>query len=281
MMTPGRTARRGFTMTEMIVAVIIIAILGASMTRLLVSQAHLFQKAAAQRGTRSVTRSAMNMIDSDLRMVEATNGVVSATSTQLVVRSPYAVGVVCGTSGGVTTVSIAPVDSTQWANAGLSGYAWRDTLGVYTYQETNVSVASGTPSVCTNNSIATMTGGKVIAVSPQMPAGAVVGAFMFFEEQLSYEFKASVAVPGTIGLWRTVVKTSSADELVSPFTSNAAFKFYVLNRDTSQVAVPSPLSNIRGFEFVLAARSVNTPVGSTGPITTTVNTSVFFRNRLN
>jgi hypothetical protein len=114
-----------------------------------------------------------------------------------------------------------------------------------------------------------------------MPAGAVVGTFMFFEEQLAYEFKASVAVPGTIGLWRTVVKTGSADELVSPFTNNAAFKFYVLNRDTSQAAVPSPLSNIRGFEFVLAARSINTPVGSSGPITTTVNTAVFFRNRTN
>jgi prepilin-type N-terminal cleavage/methylation domain-containing protein len=281
MMTPGRTARRGFTMTEMIVAVIIIAILGASMTRLLVSQAHLFQKAAAQRGTRAVTRSAMNMIDSDLRMVEATNGIVSATSTKLVVRSPYAVGVVCGTSGGVTTVSVAPVDSTEWANAGLSGYAWRDTLGVYTYQEASVTVASGTASVCTNASITTLTNGKIIAVTPAMPAGAVVGAFMFFEEQLTYEFKNSVAVPGTIGLWRTVVKTGSTDELVSPFTSSAAFKFYVLNRDTSQVAVPSPLSNIRGIEFVLAARSLNTPVGSSGPITTTVNTAVFFRNRLN
>ncbi len=81
MKTMRLAARRGFTMAEMIIAVIIIAILGAAMTRLLVTQAHLFQKAAAQRGTRSVTRSAMNMIDSDLRMVEATNGVVSASST--------------------------------------------------------------------------------------------------------------------------------------------------------------------------------------------------------
>jgi hypothetical protein len=265
----------------MLVAVVIIAVIGASLMRLLVTQAHLFQKAAAQRSTRVVTRSAMNMIESDLRMIEAKGGIVSATSTSLVVRAPYAIGLVCETSAGATTVSVAPVDSTAWANAALSGYAWRDTLGVYTYQEASVVVANGSVSVCTADSIATLPTGKVVQVTPIMPSQAVVGTPVFFEQQVRYEFKASVAVPGATGLWRTLVKTGATEELVTPFTSGAAFRFYVLNSDTSQVAVPSPLSNIRGIEFVLTARSETAPGGQAQPESTQVNTAVFFRNRLN
>jgi hypothetical protein len=78
-----------------------------------------------------------------------------------------------------------------------------------------------------------------------------------------------------------LVKTGATEELVTPFTSGAAFRFYVLNSDTSQVAVPSPLSNIRGIEFVLTARSETAPGGQAQPESTQVNTAVFFRNRLN
>jgi hypothetical protein len=68
---------------------------------------------------------------------------------------------------------------------------------------------------------------------------------------------------------------------VTPFTSNAAFRYYVLNADTSQVSPPSPLSNARGIEFTLAARSANTPDGSSSLATTSVTTAVFFRNGSN
>ena len=281
MMPIRQTSRRGFTLIEMLVAVVILAVIGASLMRLLVTQAHLFQKAAAQRSTRVVTRSAMNMIDSDLRMIEAKSGIVSATSTALVVRAPYAIGIVCGTVSGATTVSVAPVDSTEWANAGLYGYAWRDTLGVYTYQEASVVVTNGSAANCTAQSITTLPNGRVVSVTPALPAAATAGTPVFFEEQVRYEFKASVAVPGATGLWRTVVKTGATEELVTPFTSSAAFKFYSLNADTSQVAVPSPLSNIRGIEFVLTARSETAPGGQAQPESTQVNTAVFFRNRLN
>jgi prepilin-type N-terminal cleavage/methylation domain-containing protein len=273
--------RRGLTLIEMLVAVIILAIFGSAMIRILVAQTKLFSKAAAQRSTRSVTRSAMNIIDSDLRMVEATHGIVSANSTSLTVRVPYALGIVCGTASNMTTVSLAPVDSTVWANAGLTGYAWRDTLGVYNFTETSVSKGSTPATVCTNASITTLPNGKTVWVSPGLPVGAVPGTVVFFEQQIRYEFKNSVAVPGAIGLWRTVVSTGQSDELVTPFTSNAAFRYYVLNADTSQAAAPSPLSNARGIEFTLAARSETAPEGAGSVATTSVTTAVFFRNRTN
>ena len=280
-MNARRTARRrGFTLPEMLVAMVILSIVGAAIVRILVLQTHLFQKATAQRATRVVTRSAMNVINSDLRMIEPTNGIVSASSTALLVRAPYSLGIVCATSGSATTISIAPVDSTEFANAGLSGYAWRDTLGAYHYVENSVTVSSGSPGTCTSASITTLTGGKVISVTPALPAAATLGAPVFLEEQVKYEFKSSVAVPGAIALWRTTMATNLSDELVTPFTNSAAFKFFVLDADTSQVAPPATLSNVRGIEFVLTARSETAPGGQAAPESTLVNTAVFFRNHL-
>src|SRR5262249_46677076 len=73
MMRARAKLRPGFTLVEMLVALTILSLFGAAVTKILVVQTRLFSKAAAQRGNRSVTRSAMNMIDSDLRMVEATH----------------------------------------------------------------------------------------------------------------------------------------------------------------------------------------------------------------
>jgi prepilin-type N-terminal cleavage/methylation domain-containing protein len=281
-MSPRRARRRGFTLPEMIIAMVILSLIGGAIVRILVLQTHLFQKATAQRATRVVTRSALNVINSDLRMLEARNGIVSASNTALLVRAPYALGIVCGAgSGGSTIVSLAPVDSTAWANAGLSGYAWRDSTGVYHYQESGVTITGGDANVCTTASITTLANGKVIAVQPALPLAATIGTPVFFEEQVKYEFKSSVGVPGAIGLWRTTVATSLSEELVTPFTNSAGFKFFVLDADTAQAVPPSPLSNIRGIEFVLTARSETAPGGEAAPESTLVNTAVFFRNSLN
>jgi len=279
MMRPS-ARRAGFTLTEMLIAMVILSLIGASLTRVLVVQTRLFSKNAAMRNTRSVTRSAMNMIDSDLRMVEATHGIVSASSTALTLRVPYALGVICGTTSGTTFISVAPVDSSVWATAGLTGYAWRDTTGVYNFTETSITVSSSSNAVCTAASITTLTNGRTVAVTPGFPAGAVPGTVMFFEQQIKYEFKNSVAIPGAYGLFRTVVATNSSNELVTPFTDQAVFRYYRLNADTSQAAAPNPLSSTTGIEFKLAAQSATKTEGSSSPDTTTVTTAVFFRNRI-
>src|SRR3989442_11166985 len=75
-------------------------------------------------------------------MVEGAGGVVSATSGHVTVRVPYAIGVACA-NGSQTTLSLWPVDSTAYATAGFSGYAWRGSLGKYTYVEAGASGRTG------------------------------------------------------------------------------------------------------------------------------------------
>jgi len=168
-----------------------------------------------------------------------------------------------------------------WATAGTTGYAWKDTLNVWNFTETGLTIASTSSAVCTAASITTLTNGKTVSVSPGLPAGAVQGTIMLFEEQVKYEFKNSSAVPGAYGLWRTIVSTGASNEIVTPFTSTAAFRYYVGNADTSQASPPSPLSSARGIEFTLNARSVNAPEGSGSYQTSSLTTAVFFRNRTN
>ena len=273
--------RQGFTILEMMIALVILAVIGGSLVRVLLAQTHLFEKASAQRDTRNVTRSAVNVIASDLRMVDAASGLIAASANTIVVRAPFAIGIVCGASGGGTAVSLAPTDSAIWSGAGFSGYAWRDTLGVYNYVEAGASISAGGAATCAAAGITTLPGGRTMIVSPAMPGGALIAAPMLLEQRLRYEFKPSVLVPGANGLWRTVVSSGTAEELATPFTSNARFKFLVLNSDSAQSAVPSPLSDTRGIEFMLAARSSYTAGGSAAPDSTLVRTAVFFRNRIN
>ena len=133
-----RTARRGFTLVEVLACIVILGILGAALTKLRVAQSRLYELQRAKRDARSAGRASMNLLFSDLRMVhdgaDAPGSVMLASPESLSLRVPYAMGLVCGNSSGATTVSMFPVDSAVKAMAKYAGYAWRSRLTKqYTY----------------------------------------------------------------------------------------------------------------------------------------------------
>lgn len=278
------TTRRGFTLVELLVGMIILGIIGAALIKLYVSQTRSYDLQTQIRRARFVSRTALNAAVSDLRMVEATGGVVSASATQLTVRAPYAMGIVCANTGVQTTLALFPVDSAVYAGAGFSGYAWRDSLGVYTYVEAGTSLLADNVAVCTGANVTVLTGGRVVAVKPPLPAAlpalTAVGTAVFLIQRLTYEFKASGALSGRTGLWRTVVATAQTDELVAPFDSTAKFRFFVTGSDTAQAGVPSPLNTMRGLELNLNGQSVRAPEGGGTYKTSQLVTAVFFNNQL-
>ena len=275
---------RGFTLVELLVGMVILAVIGAALTKLMLSQSRFYDDQAQLRRARFVSRTAVNAALSDLRIVEATGGVVSATPTQVILRVPYAMGVVCATVGGnETLLAVWPVDSTVYANAGFSGYAWRDSLGNYTYVEAGASVAADLPAPCVAANVNVLTGGRVVNVKPNlpaMPAATLVGTVVFLFQRITYEFKASTAMPGRSALWRTIGQTNQADELVAPFDTSAMFRFFVVGSDTAQSAVPAPLSNMRGLELDFNSQSEHAPEGSAAPEVGRMITGVFFNNKV-
>ena len=271
--------RRGFTMIEMIVTVLLLALTGTAVLRLMMGQARFYEKQRAGREARVVSRSALNALLSELRMIEARGGVVAATSTSITFRVPYAVGLLCRTTGGVTTVSFLPTDSARYDETGFSGYGWRNGAGVYSYVDAGVTLGSGLTSDCAAANITTLSGGRVAGISPALPTTATSASAVMLFRRITYRFANSASMPGRVALWRRVETTGSEEELVAPFESTAQFRFYALNANTAQDAVPT-LADIRGIEVVLAGSSERVPQGETGFQRASSTTAIFFRNRL-
>jgi type II secretory pathway pseudopilin PulG len=276
-MTGRRSSRGGHTLTEMLIAMIVMGVIGVSLTKLIVTEGRSFDRQAAAQQARAVTRESLNYLQSDLHMVEASGGITAASPTSITVRVPYALGVACS----ATTISTLPVDSMTYANARFVGYAWRDTTGAYNYQDPATSVAVGVAATCTAASITTLSGGLVLAVAPAMPAGALVGTNVMLFQKITYSFGPSGLIPGRWGLFRTSLPNGTAEEVAAPLDSAASrFAYFNLNSDTAQTTVPT-LSNIRGIELRLTGQSTTIPRGYTTYLESQLTTAIFFANRMN
>jgi prepilin-type N-terminal cleavage/methylation domain-containing protein len=284
-----RRARRGFTLIELLVGIVIFAIVGALFTKLVTVQGKFYDRQGMGNAARNVSRASLNRVVSDFRMIEATGGVIAASATSLTIRTPFAIGVVCGNSGTTTAISLLPVDSTTYANAGFYGYAWRNfTTGAYSNVEnpaTEATADAAQAAVCTAKNITTVTNGRIVAVTPVVPAGAGLGTPVFLYSRVRYEFKASAAVPGMLGLWRTTIPPNggeSSEELVAPFANTASWKFFTVNGGAVALTnPPANLSDIRGLELHLDGLSENKAPGMVSNESAPFTTAVFFKNRTN
>jgi prepilin-type N-terminal cleavage/methylation domain-containing protein len=295
-MTTSPTLRRGFTLIELLVSMVIVAIIGAAFTKLLASQSRYFDQQTNIRKARSVARNSMNVLLSDLRMVQDRGGIESAAADgkTVVIKVPYRFGLVCGTNGSTTTVSMLPTDSSAVAMAQYAGFAWRDSLtATYTVvtpsapSTGDVPVASSSPSVCTGNgggqaNLLTYSlngrAGDVLDLKSDASSGAQVGSPVFMWQRITYTFANSTKFPGFLGLWRNVDGAAAAEEILAPFDTSARFRFFASGADTSVVSPPA-VSTIVGLDLVLNAMSsrvVSDNVSSHS--VSKVRTSVFFKN---
>jgi len=257
----------------------VVAIFSGAMARLMIHQARFFDDQSMSREARTVARGGLNLLISDLRMIERPRGIVSASATALTARVPYAFGLFCGNAGAVSIVSLAPVDSLMFADAGFSGFAWRDTLGTYTYIETGTSVASTPATTCGTAGITTLSGGKRVALSPALPAAAKVGTLVLLHRRMTYEFRESDVLPGRRALWRTPEATGDSEELIAPFDSTAGFRYFASSDTLADATPPALPSTITGVELVLDAESHRASRTRTDPRRAHRTTAVFFMNR--
>jgi prepilin-type N-terminal cleavage/methylation domain-containing protein len=280
--------RSGFTLIELLISMIVVAIVGSSLIRLMLSQNRFMDQQEAVRASRAVARTGLNRLYSDIRNVEAVGGVEAAAAggKDFTLRVPYAFGVMCSTSGGnAATVSLLPVDSAMFNAPGFSGFAWRDANGVYQYQNTATLTTSGTTANCTAANVKTVgsyngsPAGRVVNLTGSLSSTPTVGTVFFLYRRVRYEFKNSNLVPGRVGLWRTPLSAGVAEELAAPFDTTARVNFYVNYATTAQSAVPGSLASIRGLEFKLDGQSDLAPKGYTSPKVTSLTTSMFFSNR--
>ncbi|MGQ0714178.1 MAG: PilW family protein [Gemmatimonadaceae bacterium] len=272
--------RSGLTIIELIVTVIVLGIVGGGIVRMLTSQARFYEHQGAGRNARSISRAAVNVLLSEIRMVEAGGGVIAAAANEITLRVPYAFGVYCGPPGGASTVALIPADSAMLAEPGFTGYAWRGRLGNYNYVEAGAMLTPPVPGECVAAGLTPVPGGVRVGITPALPIGADVGTVVMLTRRITYTFANSASVPGRIALWRRVDGSGAREEIAAPFDATARFRFYELNANTAQDPVPAALTDIRGFELVLDGASEVSPALTGTPQRAPLTTSVFFRNRL-
>jgi prepilin-type N-terminal cleavage/methylation domain-containing protein len=275
MTQPLVRARRGLTLIELIITLVLVAIIGAAAGRLLISQTRFYARMSAKKDARQVTRNATNILQTELSMIEAGGGVAAATNDSITVRMPYAWGVMCSAA----TMMVLPVDSALYAMATFAGYAIKDTTatGAYAYTTSGTTPTAGTASNCTGMTypITAPTNGLYLTVSG---SSGTQGAPMFLWQTITYKFASSGIFSGQRGLFRRV-GTGTPEEILAPFQSTAQFGFYNLYSDTAQTTVPT-LADIRGVELRLYAQSQTRASNRSSPETVNVKTAIFFRNRV-
>jgi hypothetical protein len=146
-------------------------------------------------------------------------------------------------------------------------------------------LAAGNIVDCTSVNVTMVTNGRTVLVTPALPAGGGLGTPVFLYNLIRYDIKASTAVTGKLGLWRTIIAPNgnqTAEELVAPFANTAGWKFLVINGGAvAQAAPPANLADLRGLELHLDGISENIAPGLVSNETAPFTTAVYFKNRTN
>jgi hypothetical protein len=270
----------------LLVAIVLLGIVGGALTRLVVDQMRFFDNIQVVRGARSTARNSMNVMLSELRMVQDSGGItnIAVDNKSITVLVPYRFGVYCGTNSGTAVVSMLPVDSLTGAYSSFYGYGWRSrTSGRYTLVSGgSAPTASASPTTCTTTAgISTITvngrSGAIYDISGStIPSTMGPGAPVMFYQQVTYSFQTSSLFPDKVGLYRAV-NGGAAEELMAPFASTARFRYYATGDDTSRTTAPS-LDQVRGLALVLTTEGQRKPAGKTVYSQQKMMTSVFFKN---
>lgn len=79
-----RAARPGFSLTELMIALVLVGIVGTSVTTILIKQQRFYRAANDLLATRSQIRQAVSLLPADLRSVSSVNGDIRAMSASMI-----------------------------------------------------------------------------------------------------------------------------------------------------------------------------------------------------
>lgn len=273
--------RRGFTLTELLVSMVVMGLLGTVLARILISNSRFVSRQDAMMESRATARAAMQLMIAELQLVPD-SGLRYANRDSVRVTVPYAFGMLCRTTSGVTTGSLMPGDSLMYASAAPDSIGVRAlTGGAFVRRRVTSVTASPRAADCTADSIRVIPGGRLIGMS--LPGTAPTSGSLFYLSQtVTYRFMASVDVPGRRGLWRRV-GAGAYEELAAPFDTAAKFVFlmgpYMQADPRTSLTTTARRDSVRGLELRLTGQSINPPQGASSPRTFDLRTRVAFQNK--
>ncbi len=120
-MTRTRTRRRGGTLIELLISMVILGVLGTLVARIMMDQQRSFQRMTEQTVVRRELRSAMSLLPTELRGVSSVGGdIIAFDAMSITFRATLGASVVCARTS--TTVDLPPIGTarmplTSWTSA--------------------------------------------------------------------------------------------------------------------------------------------------------------------
>jgi len=255
--------RAGFTLVELVIAMVLMSLVGGAIVKLLLQQQRFYNSTSDLIQTRQQIRQAAAMLPSDLRGISSVGGDISSMSdSALEFRSAFGGSVVCVNAGGtlstVPRVLASGATMTNWITTPVVG----DSLAVYNNGATLAMAGQGwlfyritavTP-VTTNaaNGCPTATGltraGDITAANPSLQLGLTpaapntiaVGAAIRFFRHVRYRIYRETDNQWYLGFFNCqfgrVPVCNTTQPIAGPFqpyanngTSGVQFAYYDVN----------------------------------------------------
>lgn len=272
--------RRGFTLTELLVGMVVMSILGTALARILINNSRFVSRQDAMMEARATSRAAMQAIVAELHMVPD-SGLLAAARDSIKVSVPYGFGMLCRTTAGVTSASLMPADSLMYSSASPDTIGVQGSGGGFIRRGVTSVTASPRVADCSADSIRVIPGGRLIGMA--IPGTAPTSGSLFYVSQtVTYRFMTSVDVSGRRGLWRKA-GTGAYEELAAPFDTAARFVFlmgpYMQLDSRTRLTTRARRDSVRGLELRLTGQSVSAPQGASTPHTFDLRTRVAFMNK--
>lgn len=250
-------APRGFTLVEMLVALVVTGILAGGVISLLLRQNEFYGQTDDLVFAEQSLRATADLVASELRGA-APEDIVEAEADRLTFQYDLLRAVVCEVNSTTNDVYYYVVDEADNANVGsMTGFAYRNPYSStgYTYNTSHTfdeSVASSTtdaiattcaadggPSVTSSN----VNRFRMVTWDAGTPPSD--GAYLRYFGQLTYEFRASGFDPNAMALYR------ENQELASPFQSDAGFTYVMAGG--AEVTSTTSYADIRSIRISATA----------------------------
>jgi prepilin-type N-terminal cleavage/methylation domain-containing protein len=261
--------RRGLTIVELLITLVVFGILGTALTRLMIANSRFVGRQEALLEARQTARAAMHLMSTELRMV-SDGGLQAASAESVTAYVPYVFGALCRNE----VAALMPTDSVIASSAVPAGIAGILIGGTYGFDTTIVITPGGAVANCTQDSIRVLPGGQMVSLSYTV---GVPGTVFYLFQIVTYKFAPSAQLPGRVGLWRRV-GYGAYEEILAPFATTARFAFLMGTRLTVMTNNPAP-GNVQGLELRLVAESLSPPQGQATPTQYTLMPRIKFVNR--
>jgi prepilin-type N-terminal cleavage/methylation domain-containing protein len=241
--------REGFTLIEVLVALVIGTLLGGALISLLAGQSLFYAKSDQTISAERNIRAAAEMISTEVRMA-APEDLVAATPDSISLRYDVLRGVVCDSTAPDEVAGFV-LDTVGAFGLSTAVEGWADSEpydSAFVYADgfsgTVTSIGSGPKTVCTDNGApSTLPSAYYRTVSgwhAQFGDLPDRGSYVRVYKLLTYRFAPSVFASGRT-LWR------GSEELVGPFADSASFSYVMADGGVQTTVSGSSLDSVRAL----------------------------------